>query len=929
MAAKSSNQDVNALPPLPPLNQEHRRMPELPQLRDGFGLVKLYTPGQFNLSLNDTLDPTALGANEWSEITNVRLNEGVLRVRYGPSQILAGSGLNTLASRVADVANSSFVGGMYHRRSGIALIALSSSSAVSTRILWYSPSNDGWYEATATSGEFGNTRWGVAGHHVYFEAVHESHFIGTFPFSSVDDHDYVVCQIGQAGTYPIVFPLVDDGMALNGRAAFHKPIVSPNASTCFYQVYPWAAWNVSGGGLSYTASANTTSASHSAQNAAIWNAEFTSSAVATNGVSATGFTAVDVSQSNQIHILYSVEGALIDVWDALKISLYDSTASAWVVIYDPTSSDPAKRNAPVFIPAGTYSHTTTSDEADAYMLSLNTINKDIVAGHVFTGINISYVASVSPSQDFSIRVLFIAFAKGRRGGAEFAVSYFNSTARSESQAVVCRRAESGSIASIGGGALTGVYYPEDPSCFYTYRVSSTQPAIATLSKGDNYQLVYCKDFGEDDFMLVSGVDTQEIQVYSAGWALPTGLTSPEVAAPTAGDTRVRVISDQGVVCRAAPIDMHTTIPCGGAMVSANGRLFVSNVFWDASSLHGRGVAVSDGFNPFRFSLQTRVLNSGYVDPQSPVWLSMNGYEPMALATIAGGFFDSDSVVILTDRGMWACGGSDARQISRPELVSRHGTRSPLSMATYQNQVIWLDDELQIRTYGTSAPSLSKNRVERSLKAIPSAYVGNAVGYLSSDRYIIAYTPSGGTANTECLIYDFRTKAWSRDTRSGEARPVGFFQVLVSGRPVHASVSSTAKIYEYEADGVTTDLGSDIPVALSPTMVRDGLWNTVVVSQVGIVADKSAGKTLTISRTPKYSTTVPANTSMSIAGSSGSNIVWLWDNTPATFDASVKVLEGTSDVGVQVRVAGNLLGGTRIYAIVAQVAVIDNGASSNE
>lgn len=937
MAAKQS-QLGGEIPSLDPYNPPQQPRVEVPSSGDGFKQVTLYSPGQFRVSMNDSIDPSALGQEEWTDVTNVRTDTGVIQVRYGPAVLLPGTGGNTLASRVSAVANSVFRGGIYHDRTGIVILAFSASNK--TRVIGYSPSNDGWYDITASSGDYGDTRFPSAGSPANFAICHESHYLGTFPFSSLSDHDYAVVQIGDTGAYPVVFPLVDTtasfGGPFIGGASLHKPIIAPDTARSTYQAQPWKTFDVTAtGGMTWTVDVGATlSAQTTANSAVYWKASFLIGAcTATNKASTQGFTGVEAAAASQLHIVFNSNYGT-SVWQNLKVYIRKATGAAWKLIYDPTSSDAALREPPIFVEAGTFDDnaaTVPGAGGQCWLAAFNLVNSDIVAGDNYDGIKYEWIPATSPPVTVVVNTFLIGFAKGRSGGAEFAVSYFNSRARAESQGVVCRYLPTTDLGAIGGSRALGITYPVSPSCIYSYRVSTNQPATSSLSKGDDYILTYCKPYGEFDYLLVSGIDHMVLQTLSAGaWGYPSGLSAPDTASPTANSVRSRFVFNEGLVDRTCPVALHAPIPIGTTMACINGRLFVGNVRWDASNTNGRGIAVSDAKNPFRFSLQTRLYENGYIDPTSPGFLSLNGEQPQALTSIAGGWGGADSLLILTSRSLWACGGTDIRSISRPERVSVHGTRSPGSLAAYQGMVMWLDDSLQVRTYGARNGSISKRRVETALKAIPAAQIANVQGFMSNDRYYLAFAGNGQTENRNVLVYDFRTEAWSLDTRTSAGAPAGFISIDSASVRRHAYCTSAGVLNEYEVAGTTTDFGTAIPVALTPPMVKDHLWNTVSVGSVGIFMDKASSCTMTINRVPKHSVTTPTATTIATDGTASYSALWLYDNVDSTSSApTFTVTPGIMDVGVQVKLTASLPGGTKIYTIVAHVQAQREGASALE
>lgn len=590
-------------------------------------------------------------------------------------------------------------------------------------------------------------------------------------------------------------------------------------------------------------------------------------------------TSVNWSLAKEMHILFGA--SVPEIFNGIKIEAGVASAS-YVTLYDSSSTNYA---APILIPSGDY-----------YMVGLKL---PTVASASYDTIRITYKNNIAPATAQYLNIYGIFASYGTiSGGTQFSVSQFNSTSRAESPAVVATDLGEPTADLHGGSQITGLSIPISAALHYEYTLNTV---YADASGSPDYRCVYAKLPEGSEFNYVKGdaISTNSILMTSAiQYLLP------------------------------APTGLHMPIQKGNVTASIGPRYWAGGVA-NPSAAGASIVWFSSLDSPFRFR-QTLEFTNGVPDIKGASTINCQGEVVQAITPIAGGAVGSEGCYIFTDQNIYQAGGSDSFQLMRPGRKAGFGTNSPNSIAVYAGLIVFMDSERQVRFLDASMTPISRDRVEDKLLAIPAAYIGNTAAGIWRDKYYLAYTPSGGTTNTELLVYDIRRGIWYSDT---VATPiVRFNPFLVSGERQNLAYLSTGQQIQYDYP-FTSDLGTNITITLKSRELNNGLWLPIVVKNIGAIVAKSAngtaltGMSLTCKRYTKVSGVTPTTATIDLDDVSlreygtSDNLNWRWDvdssgNTPATIP----------DPGASIELTGTVLSGTKIYSIVAEVEPVELGGA---
>jgi len=596
--------------------------------------------------------------------------------------------------------------------------------------------------------------------------------------------------------------------------------------------------------------------------------------------SGTGTYTVNWSLAKEMHILFGA--SVPEIFNGLKINVAVG-GGAEVTIYDSTSTSYA---TPVLVPSGDY-----------YMVGFK-LPSGIASGSYDT-IKFYYNNNIAPTTAEYLNIYGIFASYGTiPGGTQFSVSQFNSTSRAESPAVVATDLGEPAASFHGGSQITGLNIPISAALHYEYTLNTV---YADASGSPDYRCVYAKLPEGTEFNYVKGdaISTNTILMTSAvQYLLP------------------------------APSGLHLPIQKGNVTASVGPRYWVGGVANPASA-GANNVWFSSLDSPFRFR-QTLEFTNGVPDIKGAATITCQGEVVQAITPIAGGAVGSEGCYIFTDQNIYQAGGSDSFQLMRPGRKAGFGTNSPNSIAVYAGLIVFMDSERQVRFLDASMTPISRDRVEDKLLAIPAAYIGNTAAGIWRDKYYLAYTPSGGTTNTELLVYDIRRGIWYSDT---VATPiVRFNPFLVSGERQNLAYLSTGQQIQYDYP-FTSDLGTNITITLRSRELNNGLWLPIVVKKIGAIVAKTAngtaltGMSLTCRRYTKVSGVTPTAATIdlddvSLRENGATDLLnWRWDvdssgNTPATIP----------DPGASIELTGTVLSGTKIYSIVAEVEPVELGGA---
>lgn len=325
-----------------------------------------------------------------------------------------------------------------------------------------------------------------------------------------------------------------------------------------------------------------------------------------------------------------------------------------------------------------------------------------------------------------------------------------------------------------------------------------------------------------------------------------------------------------------PSSFNEGLPIGTCMAFANSRSFVGNLV--EGGLLGSGgvsspgdIAFSAQNHPFRFQTES-------VSDTDGGRAQVGGDTVMAIVALAAGSSSYNAIagIALTAARVYAIGASnfyglgrsdawsgqfysDATSLSRPALIGPHGTNEPGSVATYANQLFFVDQESQICEFTNSGiQSFSRNTVDDKPKAIPAARRGATCGVYFKDRYMLAYTPNGATINSHVLGWANLFRYWECDDLLYGNVNCEFMARFLdttlpgSGQRLFMAAQTGGALYAFD-EGTTEYDGSNIAVRMTTRALE--FWR-LFKAQIGsgayfkfisLFSDQAAGATAQIDR----------------------------------------------------------------------------------
>lgn len=329
----------------------------------------------------------------------------------------------------------------------------------------------------------------------------------------------------------------------------------------------------------------------------------------------------------------------------------------------------------------------------------------------------------------------------------------------------------------------------------------------------------------------------------------------------------------------APSDFNQPIPLGMVMFPADTRL------WAGNNLHGSTQAYSE----LKFSDRgffTRFRSIG--DPTDTVAgssLVFDGEKVMAGRALAAASQGGSTIYVWTDQTFNAMGnaggytfagsGTGAISLSTRFRISADGTLEPGSIAEFNGTLYWVTILGEIVRYDQGTPAhISYRQVTNGgatgdlIAAVPANRRGTMQAVFNKHRYYLYLTPSGGTANTTCLIWNDPVISGSQSGLERSSAVGGYWESLdtLSGaeRAVliydSATVGQGRRVFVYSAAGATrayeessADIAFEIKTGLLYAQdILGKSWNpgfSFVVKEVEAICSNSTGDTINFDITP--------------------------------------------------------------------------------
>lgn len=741
----------------------------------------LYNPQDPRLIVRDMLlsrSPFSLSPGYYALIQNLRWADGTFKVRDAIAQ--------QQDVPAANLQHRGSVGGGLASDGGMNTIfsVFRETTGSTTRIYELPAAGPTWFERTATSGHFGNTRFG--------NSV-PTDFFGLAIVTDPEDKTDAVIVCGNE-ELPRVFVLENSAYLM----AIHREITPPSDSQQQKIVFSWSPFHVAGGSGTMPTYTNSDAdfAFASTGSAPDINARLTRSTgvAAANSTAEIDWGAVtkDFSAAHQINMAVESSWKLwLDVY--LKIEIRDSGGTYSVIYNGPNGLYPVRR-----VPMDPLS------KREIWSFNLDHIaaaDRDAVDRIRFTLLD-----ATAPSAAQTLDIYAIGGGAVVPGNALYAGTYHASETRAESPRLIYGSHDTAKLSDIGGRPLTtdtggAVKLPIDERLLYAPTVHYQNPSTAELANGVDEFRVYRKDPGEDDYYLAF---TKEIATYTAGaWTLSAGtVLSVESVVDSTEPEEKKSIRLPGPFHKPLPTSIRDAL-------WVNGRLFVIGRY-DSTKYD---LYVSELDNPWRFR---RYNLPGETDPNAPVWVNLPTEVPVRLVSSPSSLLGSDVVYCVTDKNVYQIIGRDTFTIRQSvRRILTHGSVAPRSVLVYRGELWFFDTmDMQVRRLtasGLETPSLDRVDTDLDFSTLTSLTDLKKMVTIGAkeDLIYVGFSRTSVTLNDEVLVYNMRLDAWESNDGSFPSG-VNISQFLTGvNSPAGVSmplcaITYAGKLLEYERTGETLD-----------------------------------------------------------------------------------------------------------------------------
>lgn len=555
--------------------------------------------------------------------------------------------------------------------------------------------------------------------------------------------------------------------------------------------------------------------------------------------------------------LMLVEGAgALQALKQAKIELHEedvvygsiSGAIAWNLMLDPTGTDPIRRQ---------FLSSVQSATNERYWVLFDTSQ---IAGATAHHIRFTRQGP-APAAQQDIRILFF----GSPSGDMPASTVWGFAYEDEANKVEGRfhemTAGSDNIGMLGGpqfvkdstGTTEAPGYPIDPKVIADWRfqyANSNQSGSASIIIGGLDGVaeklnLYCQLPGQIKFyfMTATGLYNDGFSGADRVWAnLATDL---QISNTFPSNVQQRLINTN----REAPSAFQQCIPICGACHYDQGRLFVGNIKEAANEY-----AVGDEYfswlrNPFRHQqVQEDEIRGGYNQ--------LAGEAIRGFASSSAGAFGSSRVFVFSDRNLYTHGesgpfagsGATTTELSKLYPVGPHGTLSPMSIAWGLNALFWVDQNMQLmRMSSGSLRDIGRNRVAKLLRQTPAARKRYVSGEFTNDRYMLSYTVSGGSLNTDVLVWNEQMEGI--EARDGVTISAQFGQFHRYDTP--SALHAQQRLFFYDSDGMLhafdEDTATQVAIQIDTREWQFKGWDTWFVNKVLAMCTHRDSEQLSIAR----------------------------------------------------------------------------------
>lgn len=386
----------------------------------------------------------------------------------------------------------------------------------------------------------------------------------------------------------------------------------------------------------------------------------------------------------------------------------------------------------------------------------------------------------APSSATSMDILCIGGGGPAKGDTVYASTLYSPETRAESPRVVYPPSVPPRLADMDGSDHGSISVPLSPLINFFATVRAAFDEGSFLVKHVTAMRIYRKDQGDDDLYLTQTVT----------------FSTPFAAIRSVLDT----VAPQNKVFRVwVPGPHYSCIPKCGPTSWANGRLVVAGQFAGTQE----SVYFSEIDQPFRFRDY-----SSFDDPVAPAKATFRDESVVAIFPTPAGTVGAHNVYVLTDVGVWACSGRDARNLQSPYRVSDRGCAAANAAALVDGSIYYLDQDRQIRVVGNGGTGTISNQVVDGITRRWTSAQFQNVSIAGSNQKVYVLFPNSSSTPSICdrmLVYDSQRARWE----SEDVPPVSFHLILSSLDPVWhqvAGVRANGAVWAYDDERYANDGG---------------------------------------------------------------------------------------------------------------------------
>ncbi len=634
---------------------------------------------------------------------------------------------------------------------------------------------------------------------------------------------------------------------------------------------------------------------------------------------------------------------------------YASLATAWDILYDPSSSDPLLKRMPDMIPFDTGN----TRSILAFPLRTITASANRTLFHLrFRRVNNNDVGTTQTM------LIIAAYGTGLGGGMpfgiEWSIDYSDHFATVESPPIVQGATIMDQLSNIGGpyapdaSPNSPITLARDTRLFYDWHhpvansiFNGGSSFTGGLNGAPSHVDFYFRIPGSQNTPLYfsSGEMWYPDVVASNGWNNIGGsATTVTYKTEISGASHAVGIGyglfanidyqaqDPGVPC---PNDYHIPMPRAAVVMTAANRLFCGRTKTPAGSREKGRLVFSDRgfFNRFR-------SEPDLADPFTGSFVTFEGEQIQGMKVGSAVAQGSVSISIWTDRSYYRLGqsggetligsGFDGNLLSYAYRVSSDGTNMPYTIAQWNNTFAWVnvDGHVLMDNNGsltnisigevTNSQGLTSGGILDIIADVPSARRGNAVAVFARHRLYLFLTPASGTTNTRVAIFDMDRRMWeSLDTTTSCEWASVVYDSSQNGAGQRILLHGlNGQSYAYEEGSGTVSLRIVSRGFVGGEMEESFPGSTFTIKQIALFGDsESTAITLVASWYRNFDSTAIAFT-FTLNSMSG-NMQWLLQGSLTDGQTQVEAWGGYFDV------AGSITGGKKLRELVGYAEVASN------